>query len=230
MTRPASSPNKRSAPRGSGPADVSHDDVVRVALELAAANGLDALSIRGVASTLGISPMSIYRFVASKDELLDAMVLKVLDRMEIPYIAATDWRERIVKTMLAWRDLIEDQPGVVQILINRRMPAGSPGLGRLAEQVLAALEHGGITGTAAARAFWHIFSFTFGHIIFERARSQIDDQHQADARDDMHQTARDHGFAHVAELATQLTQIDARGRLDDALRVLLVGLTHPAEQ
>lgn len=225
MARVGSSPRSRvSAGRGGAAVPVSHDDVVRVALELATAHGLEALSIRGVAAALGLSPMSIYRFVASKDELLDAMVLRVLDRMEIPYAATADWRERIVEVMLAWRDLIEEQPSVVQILVNRRMPAGSSGLGRLAEHVLAALAHGGITGTSAARAFWQIFSLGFGHIIFQRARAGIDGDGQTAAREDMHRTARDHGFAHVAELAPQLTEIGTRGNLDDALRVLLTGL------
>jgi AcrR family transcriptional regulator len=226
MARPGSNPRTRTGPdRNTAIAQVSQDDVVRVALELAATNGLEALSIRGVAGALGLSPMSVYKFVGSKDELLDAMVLRVLDRMEIPYAATSDWRERIVEIMTTWRDLIESQPGVVQILVNRRMPAGSPGLGRLAEHVLSALEQGGIVGDAAARAFWQIFSLTFGHVIFARARTGIDEGGQARAGGDMRDTARDHGFGHVAELARQLTDIRARGDLDDALRVLVAGLT-----
>ncbi|MBB5157103.1 TetR/AcrR family transcriptional regulator [Saccharopolyspora phatthalungensis] len=223
MSRPDTSPENRTPPAVT--TQISQPDVVRAALELSANKGLEALSIRRVATALGISPMSVYKFVTSKDELLDAMLLHLLDRMEIPYTTTTDWREQIVQTMLAWRDLVEEQPGAVQMLATRRLPPGSAGLARLAEQVLSALEHGGITGPRAARAFWQTFSATVGHIVFERARASLDDRDQDAAREAMHQTAVERGFDHVANLATDLTRIETRGTLDDALRVLLTGLS-----
>lgn len=61
-------------------------------------------------------------------------------------------------------------------------------------------------------------------MIFSSARAGIDADGQAVAGDDMHRTASDHGFIHVAELACQLTTIPSRGTLEDALRVLVAGL------
>ncbi|SFJ45132.1 DNA-binding transcriptional regulator, AcrR family [Amycolatopsis sacchari] len=222
MPRPRTSPERRTPPAVTL---ISQDDVVRAALELTAEQGLEALSIRRVATALGIAPMSVYKFVTAKDELVDAMLLHLLDRMEIPYTATTDWREQIVRTMCAWRDLVEEQPGAVQMLATRRLPPGSAGLARLAERVLSALDHGGITGPRAARAFWQVFSTTVGHIVFARARAGLDDADQASAREAMHRTATERGFDHVADLATDLTRIENRGTLEDALRVLLTGLS-----
>jgi AcrR family transcriptional regulator len=227
MIRPGTSPQDRTPPAVTA---LSPDDVVRAALELTAEKGLEALSIRRVATALDISPMSVYKFVASKDELLDAMLLHLLDRMEIPYTTTSDWREQIVGTMCAWRDLVEEQPGAMQLLATRRLPPGSAGLARLAERVLSALEHGGITGPRAARAFWQTFSATVGHIVFARARAGLDDRVQAAARDAMHRTATERGFDHVANLATDLTRIETRGTLDDALRVLLAGLSSESSE
>ncbi|MET7398792.1 GntR family transcriptional regulator [Dactylosporangium sp. NPDC005572] len=54
------------------PADapLSREQVVRAAIELADAEGLDALSMRGVAARLGVATMSTYRHVTSKDQLI----------------------------------------------------------------------------------------------------------------------------------------------------------------
>jgi AcrR family transcriptional regulator len=216
----------RRARRGSRTQAVSVtlDDVADAALRQAGQSGLDAVTIRSVATELGISPMTIYRFVDSKDELIDAMLVLALSRMEVPHSSASDWRQRVIDIMVAWRELLLAHPSVVQMLVNRRVPAHSEGLGRLAEHVLANLEDGGITGEEAARTFWRIFSFTFGHIVFERPRRDIDAEAQAEAGRAMAATARLRGFERVRDLAGELTDIAARGTLESSLKVLLDGV------
>ncbi|WP_130383179.1 TetR/AcrR family transcriptional regulator [Kribbella sp. VKM Ac-2569] len=199
------------------------------ALRQAGERGLEALSIRSVATELGISPMTIYKFVASKDELIDAMLVLALNRMEIPYSNAPDWQQRVIDVMVAWRELLLDHPSVVQLLVERRVPAHSEGLGRLAEHVLANLEDGGLTGRAAAQTFWQLFSLTFGHIVFERPRRNIDEEAQREAAQAMAATAQARGFARVANLAEDLTNLAVRGTLETSLRVLLDGLPSRGE-
>lgn len=206
------------------------DDVAEVALRHAGDKGLASLSIRSVASELGISTMGVYRYVASKDELVDAMLVLALSRMEIPYSSSTDWQQRIIDVLLAWQDLLLAHPSVVQLLVERRVPAGSEGLGRLAEHVLACLEEGGISGRNAAQTFWQLFSFTFGHVVFEQARRNIDTEAQAAAGRAMSETAHARGFERVASLAGDLTDIAARGTLETSLSVLLDGIRAQASK
>jgi AcrR family transcriptional regulator len=59
--------------RGPKPA-LDLESVVRAAIELADAEGLDAVSMRRVAEKLGIGTMSIYTYVPGKGELLDLML------------------------------------------------------------------------------------------------------------------------------------------------------------
>lgn len=204
---------------------LSTGDVAAAALTLAAHGGIEAVSIRGVAQQLGIATMSVYRFVQSKDELIDAVVLAVMDRMEIPYNSTDEWRSQIVATMLAWRELLLSHPVVIEILVARPIPAQSAGLARLTENVLASLEHGGIRDAAAVRAFWQIFSHTFGHVVFETPRRSltIESQHRAGQR--MRETARSRGFRRTADLASALTELEARDPLESSLTHLLIGLT-----
>lgn len=225
MVKRISRSETRSSQSSSGSQPVTRDDVVQAALELGDTDGLEALSIRRVAGVVGLSPMSVYKFVDSKDALLDAVLLSVIDRMEPPYSIGEDWQERIVEILTTWRRLIEQHPCVVEILALRRIPAGSRGLAVLAEHVLANLERGGVENARAVRTFWQLLSLTFGFVMFERARTGIDGAAQATAAEEMRLTANRHGLSRVADLATDLTTIENRGSLEDAVRVVVSGLT-----
>lgn len=55
-------------------APLSRDRIVRAAIRLADADGLEAVSLRRVAAALDVGPMRLYGYIATKDELLDLMV------------------------------------------------------------------------------------------------------------------------------------------------------------
>ncbi|GAA1038130.1 TetR/AcrR family transcriptional regulator C-terminal domain-containing protein [Streptomyces murinus] len=56
------------------PAPLNRERIVRTAIRLADADGLEAVSLRKVATALGVGPMRLYSYIASKEELLDLMV------------------------------------------------------------------------------------------------------------------------------------------------------------
>ncbi|MEU1116278.1 MULTISPECIES: TetR/AcrR family transcriptional regulator [unclassified Streptomyces] len=56
------------------PAPLDRERIVRAAIRLADADGLDAVSVRKVAAALGVGPMRLYGYIDSKEELLDLMV------------------------------------------------------------------------------------------------------------------------------------------------------------
>ncbi|TNC23393.1 TetR/AcrR family transcriptional regulator [Amycolatopsis alkalitolerans] len=56
------------------PAPLSRERIVRAAIRLADADGLEAVSLRKVAAALDVGPMRLYGYIATKDELLDLMV------------------------------------------------------------------------------------------------------------------------------------------------------------
>ena len=53
---------------------LSRDRVLRAAVTLADAAGIDSLNMRKLAQELGVVPMALYKHVANKDQLLDGMV------------------------------------------------------------------------------------------------------------------------------------------------------------
>ena len=70
---------------------LSRERVLQGAVAVADAGGIAALTIRSLATELGVKPMSVYHHVANKDEILDGIVDLVFGEIELP-AAGGDWR------------------------------------------------------------------------------------------------------------------------------------------
>jgi AcrR family transcriptional regulator len=77
-------PASGAAPRRGPRPKVSVDEVVDAAVELADAEGLAALSMRSLAERLGIGAMSVYGYVANRNDLIVLMVDQVLGEATLP--------------------------------------------------------------------------------------------------------------------------------------------------
>ncbi|GAB3399163.1 hypothetical protein GCM10027515_05170 [Schumannella luteola] len=203
---------------------ISSSTVVEAGIAIAARDGLETLSMRTLATELGLSPMTLYRYVDSKDDLLDQMVLWVLARMEIPSSFDEDWRDRIVTIMTSWRDLLLAHAEIAPIMLDRPIPRGSVGLARLQEAVLGALEHGGLSGADAVRAFWQIFTVTVGNVMFDLPRRRLADPDMVGYATALRDIARQRGLHRVESSADELASIAGRGTFTDTLSTLLRGI------
>lgn len=80
------SPTTEKRPGKRGPkAAISLDEIVRTAIEMADAGGIDAVSMRAVGDRLGRTPMALYTYVPSKAELIDLMYDRVFDELPTDY-------------------------------------------------------------------------------------------------------------------------------------------------
>jgi AcrR family transcriptional regulator len=116
---------------------LSTDEVVRAAIDVADAEGLPVLSMRRVADVLGVSPMSLYTYVPSRDELVGLMMDRVLGETEDPP-AEEDWRTAL--TFVArerWR-LAERHPWILDMMARR--PSLGPNLVGKHEIAMRALD------------------------------------------------------------------------------------------
>ncbi|KGH46895.1 TetR family transcriptional regulator [Modestobacter caceresii] len=105
-------------------APLSTDRVLRAAVELADAVGIDAVSMRRLAQELGVVPMALYKHVANKDQLLDGMVDVVLGEIE-PADPALDWQVGVRARVLSARRAVLRHPWARQAIESRthRTPA-----------------------------------------------------------------------------------------------------------
>jgi AcrR family transcriptional regulator len=121
-------PGRRGPQRGR-----SVDDIVAAAVSVADGDGLEALSMARVAKELGLTPMSLYRYVTSKDELLQLMWNASAAGAETLVLAGDEWRERLRSWALIQREMLDRHPWITQ------MPMAAP---PLAPNSLAFMERG----------------------------------------------------------------------------------------
>src|SRR3954447_6031346 len=116
------------------PAPLSRDRIVRVAIGLADADGLDAVSLRKVATALDVGPMRLYGYIASKEELLDLMVNAVHAEIRP---SGDGWREMLRSHAEATRHAAHEHEWLADLLGGR--PQLGPQALAAGETVLAAL-------------------------------------------------------------------------------------------
>src|ERR687896_2086226 len=140
MTKKSSKPRMR-PPRGSLTAAVILD-----AAEAVAAQGFDALTIRAVAARLSAVPMALYNHFATKEQLVDALLDRVLSRFEPPP-AGDDWVEDLRHFARAHRRLLVEHPWAVAPLFTQPNPGMSSV--RIGEHALSILRRAGFSGARA---------------------------------------------------------------------------------
>ena len=99
---------------------LSADAIVGAAIGLADAEGLEAVSMARVAAELGFTTMSLYRYVTSKDELLQLMWNASALGAESLVIEGTGWRSRLRAWAVIQRDMLDLHPWITQ------MPMAAP--------------------------------------------------------------------------------------------------------
>lgn len=149
---------------------------ILAAAEIVAARSADPLTIRAVAAELGASPMALYRYFPTKDELVDALLDTVLQRLEWPPPA--EWREELRELALAHSRLLAQHPWAVVPLFESPSPgAGATAIG---DRYLEILARGGITGEDAIAAFSGILALTYGGMAFIVRTGTARDAERAD--------------------------------------------------
>ncbi|TKV60633.1 TetR family transcriptional regulator [Nakamurella flava] len=94
-------------------------DVVARAVSLADADGLDAVTVRALAGDLGISTMSVYTYVNSRDDLLVLMADAAHGAMALPAFGRADWRTRVRRVADANLVLLLAHPWLLRIHDDR---------------------------------------------------------------------------------------------------------------
>jgi AcrR family transcriptional regulator len=115
----------------------SRSEIARAAISLADSEGFEAVTMRRVATLLGMATMSLYSHVASKDELIELasdelMAEIVLDEMP------GHWREALTAIARRSREFFLRHPWVLSYT-GESWPAGGPNLMRHIEQTLLAV-------------------------------------------------------------------------------------------
>lgn len=149
-------------------AGLSKRRVVLEAIRLADAEGVHGLSMRRLAVALGAGAMSLYHYVASKDELLDAMVDVVFEEIELPP-EDVDWQAAIRRRALSARQVLARHRWAIGLMDARTSPG--PANLRHHEAVTACLRRAGFSPVMATHANWVLDSYLYGFSMQETSLS-----------------------------------------------------------
>jgi len=139
MDTPYASVWERPEPRPrAAPTPLSRAAITDASIRLADANGLDAVSIRKIATELGVGPMRLYDYVAGKDELLDLMVDAVYAEIAAAVTPQPDWRATVLAIAHATRSAALEHEWFTDLLGGR--PRLGPHALAVGEATAAALD------------------------------------------------------------------------------------------
>ena len=143
---------------------LSKQRVVLEAVRLADREGVHGLSMRRLADALGAGAMSLYHYVASKDELLDAMIDVVFEEIELPPVEV-DWQSAMRRESISTREVLARHPWAISLMESRTTPG--PANLRHREAVTACLRRAGFPVLMATHANWLLDVYVYGFALQE---------------------------------------------------------------
>jgi AcrR family transcriptional regulator len=137
--------------------------IMRAAERVLEEEGLPGLTVRRIGSELGADPTAIYRHFRDKDELVVELADRVFTSLPMPD-PALPWQARLRRMLRDALDLYRANPGfALQLCVQ---PDDTPGLQRIAENVLATLAEAGLDPRERALVYQLITNYAVGSGLF----------------------------------------------------------------
>ena len=184
---------------------ISREDVIRAAVKTIRAGGYEAMTIRSLAAELGVAPMSLYRHIRDKDDLLDEVVDRLLARVWRPSAAENDWQAWVIEAAAKLRVFLISQPAALHVYL--RHPVVSPAAVERMNAMMEVLRQTGVDEDTARRAYGALHTYTIGFAALEASRAGW----VPDSED-------------ISSLAQQLAAYTTAEQFMNGLRYLLEGI------
>ena len=154
MTSPDATRRRSTRDRPAKP-PLSQRAVIEAGMRVLRDEGLDAVTMRRVATELDTGAASLYVYVGGRDELLRLLFDEVAGAVELPPLDAPRWREQIRELCLAMLEALQAHPGIARVALAE--PPFGPQAMLGAERMMALLLAGGVEPRDAASALDALF-------------------------------------------------------------------------
>ena len=220
MPRPTRSSRRQAARRE----PLSRERVLRAALALADGGGLEALTMRRVGEALGVEAMSLYNYVADKEDLLDGLVDIVFGEIDLDCLAG-DWKAAMRRRATSARDTLARHRWAIGLMESRTNP-GPANLGHH-DSVLRCLREAGLSLELAAHAYSLLDSYVYGFAL-EQASLPFDTGEQAvQVAESIMRDFASGKYPYLTEIATERVMkpgYSYKAEFDYGLELILDGL------
>ena len=149
--------------------------IVQAAIHSIDRNGTQGLTMRGLGQDLGVEAMTLYRYVTSRDDLLEAIAASLLDELaqHLDENLITSWQGYLQAYAQAIRQIAVDHPAAFPLVATRHPAAPwlRPPLRsiELAEDFLTTLSSHGLTDHDVVDIYRTFSSFLLGSLLLESA-------------------------------------------------------------
>jgi AcrR family transcriptional regulator len=173
------------------PRELSRDQIVRAAVAVADDGGASALTMAAVAERLGsYTAMALYRYISSKDGLIDLMLDHVISEVQLPSTPSRNWRADIDALATRTWEMVMRHGWFAQLVYSR--PPLGPNMMRRTEAMLEILTRRGASAGDAMT-----YAAVIDRHIFGSALQAVEERTME----------RRYGIASAAELADAITAV-----------------------
>lgn len=162
---PAPAPRRPPGPKPR----LSRDEIVDVALRVLADEGSDALSLRRLGQEFGVTAMSMYGYFASRSDLEDAVVGRVMPAPPEVWDTGIPWHEELRRYVVEIHDAFAAQAGAARFLLARSTT--SEAMDGVREHLLRLLLSAGISRDDAVSALGALSRYLMGCVVVEAERN-----------------------------------------------------------
>ena len=180
---------------------LSKERIVETAVALADDGGFESLSMRKLAKELDTAPMSLYRHVANKEELLDGMIDVVFGEIDVPS-GHTDWKTEMRERALETRAALSRHRWANGLMESRTNPG--PANSRYHNAFMGCLREASFPFRQAVHAYNAVQSYTYGFALQEKYLSfETAEESVEVARTTIEDHARE--YPYLAEVLAEFT-------------------------
>ncbi|MFE5866967.1 TetR/AcrR family transcriptional regulator [Streptomyces virginiae] len=222
-----------SADDGSSQPGLTRQALAQAALRVLEREGINGLSMRKVATELGVKAASLYWHVRNKEELLDLLTDELMADAEAPPREG-DWREQLREYCVRYRRHLLGKRDAAKVVAGRLAPG--PHLLRLMEDQLGRLREAGFSDADAAMISYLLGAFVQGFVLQEQGPVSASEAMGASRREaataageQLRRLPQD-SFPSLVALADDLTDPSMEDRFAFGLERLLDGLSTLLEQ
>ena len=202
---------RRRASIGEPEEELSRDRIVRAAIDIADAEGMAELSMRRIATELGVATMSLYRHVAGKSELVLHMIDAALAEEAVPADASEGWRAQLERIARMEWTVFRRHPWLAPAMSLTR-PELVPSALAITDRVLHALESAGLS--MEDRLYVHITLFSFVRGVATALEPEAEAQRDTGMTNDEWMDSQEAALRELASSGSPLLQMALQNDFD----------------